>query len=121
VGPGTVRRDIIDSGIVPVVRLTEIFRQAAQSQIVTTAHRIKNGEMPEPNAVSAESDFYFLSRNEPEQTRDLVVDLVARRIPGKLAVDPIRDIQVLCPMNRGSIGARDLNGQLQEALNPLLP
>ncbi|HTF63605.1 MAG TPA: hypothetical protein VK638_12970 [Edaphobacter sp.] len=77
--------------------------------------------MPEPNAVSAESDFYFLSRNEPEQTRDLVVDLVARRIPGKLAVDPIRDIQVLCPMNRGSIGARDLNGQLQEALNPLLP
>jgi len=121
VGPGTVLRDIIESGVAPVVRLTEIFRQAAHSQIVTTAHRIKNGEMPEGNAKQADSDFYFLPRSEPEQIRDLIVELVARRIPAKLGLDPIRDIQVLCPMNRGSIGARELNERLQEALNPLQP
>jgi exodeoxyribonuclease V alpha subunit len=119
VGPGTVLRDIINSGVAPVVRLTEIFRQAAHSQIVTTAHRIKNGEMPEANAKHADSDFYFLPRGEPEQIRDLIVELVARRIPAKLSLDPIRDIQVLCPMNRGSVGARELNERLQEELNPL--
>lgn len=121
VGPGTVLRDIIESGIVPVVRLTEIFRQAAHSQIVTTAHRIKSGEMPERNAKDVDSDFYFLPRNDPEQTRDFLVELVARRIPAKMDLDPICDIQVLCPMNRGSIGARELNERLQAALNPLQP
>lgn len=121
VGPGTVLRDIIESGIVPVVRLTEIFRQAAHSQIVTTAHRIKSGEMPERNAKDVDSDFYFLPRHDAEQTRDLLVELVARRIPAKMALDPICDIQVLCPMNRGSIGARELNERLQAALNPLQP
>src|SRR4051794_9221102 len=121
VGPGTVLRDIIESGIVPVVRLTEIFRQAAHSQIVTTAHRIKSGEMPERNAKDVDSDFYFLPRNDAEQIRDLLVELVARRIPAKLVLDPICDIQVLCPMNRGSMGARELNERLQAALNPLQP
>jgi exodeoxyribonuclease V alpha subunit len=121
VGPGTVLRDIIESGVAPVVRLTEIFRQAAHSQIVTTAHRVKNGEMPERHSKETDSDFYFLPRDDPEQTRDLLVELVARRIPAKLALDPIRDIQVLCPMNRGSVGARELNERLQAALNPLQP
>jgi exodeoxyribonuclease V alpha subunit len=119
VGPGTALRDIIASGVAPVVRLTEIFRQAAHSQIVTTAHRIKNGEMPEANAQHADADFYFVPRSEPEQIRDLVIELVARRIPAKLSLDRIRDIQVLCPMNRGSVGARELNERLQESLNPL--
>src|SRR5947199_1315466 len=119
VGPGTVLRDVIESGVAPVVRLTEIFRQAAQSQIVTTAHRIKDGAMPERYGKEAGSDFYFLQRRDPEQIRHLVVDLVARRIPATLALDPILDIQVLCPMNRGSIGARELNATLQAALNPL--
>jgi exodeoxyribonuclease V alpha subunit len=119
VGPGTVLRDLIESGVVPVVRLTEIFRQAAHSQIVTTAHRIKNGAMPERYGKEAGSDFYFLPRSDPEQIRDLLVELVVRRIPATLALDPIRDIQVLCPMNRGSIGARELNERLQAALNPL--
>jgi exodeoxyribonuclease V alpha subunit len=119
VGPGTVLRDIMESGVAPIVRLTEIFRQAAHSQIVTTAHRIKNGEMPERYGKEAESDFYFLPRSDPEQLRDLLVELVARRIPAELALDPIRDIQVLCPMNRGSIGARELNEKLQAAVNPL--
>ena len=121
VGPGTVLRDIIDSGVAPVVRLTEIFRQAAHSRIVTTAHRIKNGEMPERYGKEGDSDFYFIERSDPEDIRDLLVDLVARRIPAKLALDPIRDIQVLCPMNRGSVGARELNEKLQAALNPLPP
>src|SRR3954453_20212413 len=119
VGPGTVLRDLIESGVVPVVRLTEIFRQAAHSQIVTTAHRIKNGAMPERYGKEAGSDFYFLPRSDPEQIRDLLVELVARRIPAELALDPTRDIQVLCPMNRGSIGARELNEKLQAAVNPL--
>jgi exodeoxyribonuclease V alpha subunit len=117
--PGTVLRHIIESGVAPVVRLTEIFRQAAQSQIVRTAHRIKDGAMPERYGKEAGSGFYFLERRDPEQIRNLVVDLVARRIPASLALDPIRDIQVLCPMNRGSIGARELNATLQTALNPL--
>jgi exodeoxyribonuclease V alpha subunit len=70
VGPGTVLRDIIDSGAAPVVRLTEIFRQAAGSQIVTNAHRIKNGEMPERQGKETKSDFYFVERSDPEQIRD---------------------------------------------------
>src|SRR3954454_19473418 len=90
-----------------------IFRQAAQSQIVRTAHRIKDGAMPERYGKEAGSDFYFLQRRDPEQIRNLLVDLLARRIPTSLAVDRIRDIQVLCPMNRGSIGARELNATLQ--------
>ena len=121
VGPGTVLRDIIDSGIAPVVHLTEVFRQATNSQIVTTAHRIKNGEMPERQGADEESDFYFLGRGEPDEIRDLVIDLVSRRVPQKFGLDPICDVQVLCPMNRGSIGVRELNDQLQSVLNPLRP
>jgi exodeoxyribonuclease V alpha subunit len=118
VGPGNVLRDIIDSGVVPVVRLTEVFRQAAASQIVTTAHRIKKGQMPEPSS-EIESDFYFLGRTEAGEIQDLVVELVSRRIPQKFGLDPIVDVQVLCPMNRGSVGVRELNEQLQSVLNPL--
>jgi exodeoxyribonuclease V alpha subunit len=118
VGPGNVLSDIIDSGTVPVVRLTEVFRQAAESHIVTTAHRIKNGEMPETLG-KGESDFYFLGRTEPDAIRDLVIELVARRIPQKFGLDAIADLQVLCPMNRGSVGVRELNERLQGVLNPL--
>jgi exodeoxyribonuclease V alpha subunit len=121
VGPGTVLRDIMESGVAPVLRLTEIFRQAAHSQIVTTAHRINSGEMPQRHTKTIDSDFYFIERSEPERIRDLVIELVVQRIPAKVAVDPIRDIQVLCPMNRGSIGAREFNERLQAALNPLRP
>jgi exodeoxyribonuclease V alpha subunit len=119
VGPGNVLRDIIDSGVVPVVRLTEVFRQAAESQIVTTAHRIKNGAMPDRQGSDQESDFYFLGRTEAEEIRELVIELVSRRIPQKFGVDPISDVQVLCPMNRGSVGVRELNERLQRVLNPL--
>ena len=98
VGPGNVLRDVIDSETVPAVRLTEVFRQAAESQIVTTAQRIKNGEMPEPQG-KGESDSYFLGRTAPDDIRDLVIELVARRIPQKFGLDAIADVQVLCPMN----------------------
>jgi exodeoxyribonuclease V alpha subunit len=115
VGPGMVLRDLIESGVVPVARLTEVFRQAAGSRIITNAHRINEGLMPE---AAEESDFYFVEREEPERIADTLVEMVKRRIPGKFGLDPIRDIQVLSPMNRGSLGIRELNLRLQKELNP---
>ena len=119
VGPGLVLRDLIESGVVPVARLTEVFRQAAGSQIITSAHRINQGLLPELPEKGAEQDFYFVERAEPERIADTLVDLVKRRIPDKFKLDPIRDIQVLGPMNRGSLGIRELNTRLQAELNPV--
>jgi exodeoxyribonuclease V alpha subunit len=118
VGPGQVLADIIDSGATPVVRLTEVFRQAAQSRIITSAHRINQGSMPDLTRPNKESDFYFVEANDPELAATRIVELVKSRIPGRFHLDPIRDIQVLCPMNRGGVGARSLNVMLQAALNP---
>ncbi len=117
VGPGQVLSDMIESGAVPVVRLTEVFRQAAQSRIITNAHRINSGNMPDL-APDAASDFHFIEADEPEAVIAKLVDVVARRLPKRYGVDPIRDIQVLCPLNRGGLGARTLNIELQAALNP---
>ena len=119
VGPGLVLRDLIESGVVPVARLTEVFRQAADSRIITSAHRINQGLLPELPAKGAEQDFYFVEREEPERIADTLVNLVKRRIPNKFKLDPIRDIQVLGPMNRGSLGIRELNARLQAELNPV--
>jgi exodeoxyribonuclease V alpha subunit len=116
VGPGMVLRNLIDSGVVPVVRLTEVFRQVAHSRIITTAHRVNEGRMPEPGA--KDGDFFFIDRAEPEQIAETLVEMVKTRIPGKFRLDPLRDVQVLCPMNRGSLGIRELNVRLQEELNP---
>ncbi len=116
VGPGMVLRNLIDSGVVSVVRLTEVFRQAAHSRIITTAHRVNEGRMPEPGA--KDGDFFFIDRAEPEQIAETLVEMVKTRIPDKFRFDPLRDIQVLCPMNRGSLGIRELNVRLQEELNP---
>jgi exodeoxyribonuclease V alpha subunit len=121
VGPGMVLGSLIDSGVVPVVRLTEVFRQAAHSRIITTAHRINEGYMPEIPAKDAKSDFYFIDRAEPEQIAATLLDMVKTRIPGKFRFDAIRDIQMLCPMNRGSLGVRELNIKLQAELNPARP
>ncbi|MDO5371795.1 ATP-dependent RecD-like DNA helicase, partial [Paracoccus sp. (in: a-proteobacteria)] len=118
VGPGQVLADIIGSGAVPVVRLTEVFRQAAQSRIITSAHRINEGRLPDLAAPEGGSDFYFVPAEEPEQAVARIVELVRHRIPRRFGLDPIRDIQVLCPMNRGGVGARALNIELQAALNP---
>lgn len=118
VGPGQVLADIIESGAIPVVRLTEVFRQAAQSRIVTTAHRINQGLMPDLAPADPSSDFYFVQADEPETAVVRIIDLVKTRIPKRFGFDSIRDIQVLCPMNRGGVGARSLNIELQSALNP---
>ena len=115
VGPGQVLADIIASGAVPVMRLTEVFRQAAQSCIITSAHRINQGSIPDLNPPEAESDFYFVQVEDPETAVARIIELVKTRIPKRFSLDPIRDIQVLCPMNRG---ARSLNIELQAALNP---
>src|ERR1700676_3744338 len=118
VGPGQVLADIISSGAIPVVRLTEVFRQAAQSRIITTAHRINQGIIPDLSPPGSDSDFYFVQAEEPEIAVQRIIDLVKTRIPKRFGFDPIRDIQVLCPMNRGGVGARSLNIELQAALNP---
>lgn len=118
VGPGMVLRHIIESKVMPVVRLTEVFRQAAHSKIITNAHRINEGRMPEVPTKGRESDFYFIERAEPDQIAATLVEMIKARIPSKFGLDPIRDIQVLCPMNRGSLGVRELNVRLQDELNP---
>jgi exodeoxyribonuclease V alpha subunit len=119
VGPGQVLADIIDSAAVPVVRLTEIFRQAAASRIIVNAHRVNRGEMPELSApADGSSDFYFVEVDTPEDGAQKIVHLVSQRMPQRFGLHPVRDIQVLCPMNRGAVGARALNLELQKVLNP---
>jgi exodeoxyribonuclease V alpha subunit len=117
VGPGQVLADVIGSGAVPVVRLTEVFRQASESRIIVNAHRINRGEMPDL-ASDAGSDFYFAEIDDPEQGAARVLQIVGERIPARFGLDPVRDVQVLCPMNRGALGARSLNVALQKLLNP---
>src|SRR5215218_2159750 len=118
VGPGQVLADIIISGRVPVARLTEVFRQAAESRIVVNAHRINSGQMPEVTKGGDNSDFYIVEIAEPEEGVTKLIEVVSKRIPRRFGLDPLRDIQVLCPMNRGVLGARNLNHELQRVLNP---
>ena len=118
VGPGQVLADIISSGAVSVVRLTEVFRQAARSRIIISAHRINQGSIPDLSPPETESDFYFVPADDPAAAVGRIIELVKTRMPKRFGLDPIRDIQVLCPMNRGGVGARSLNIELQAALNP---
>jgi exodeoxyribonuclease V alpha subunit len=118
VGAGDVLRDVIGSGRAAVVRLTAIFRQAADSGIVVNAHRINRGEFPLLNEFD---DFYFFSKEGPEEAAALLVDVVVRRVPEKFGFDPVDDVQVLAPMYRGACGVSNLNARLQEALNPASP
>lgn len=119
IGPGQVLADLIASGRLPVVRLDQVFRQAAESRIVRNAHRINRGLMPELGRSGEElSDFYAIKAKGPEDGARLVLELVTGRVPARFAVDPVTDIQVLCPTNRGLLGARHLNETLQAALNP---
>jgi exodeoxyribonuclease V alpha subunit len=110
VGPGQVLADIIGSGMV--------FRQAAGSRVIATAHRINRGQMPELARTDGPSDFYFIEAGEPEDALARLIAVVRERIPQAFGLDPIRDVQVLCPMNHGGLGARALNVELQQALNP---
>ncbi len=118
VGPGQVLGDMIASGVISCVHLTETFRQAASSNIIQIAQRINKGIMPELKGFGAESDFYFLEIPEAEDVLSTVVDLVKARLPQKYGYSPLQDIQVLCPMNRGMVGTRTFNLELQRALNP---
>lgn len=118
VGPGQVLADIIASEAIPVARLTEVFRQAAESRIVMNAHRINAGKMPEPAARGADSDFHLIEIDEPEPAVATLIEVVTKRIPARFGLDPVRDVQVLTPMQRGVLGARNLNHELQAVLNP---
>ena len=116
VGAGNVLRDVIESGAFPVVRLTRIFRQALESRIIMNAHRINAGQLPDISN-GRDTDFFFLSREEPEQAVAEIVDLVKRKLPARYGVSS-SVIQVLTPMQKGVVGATNLNLALQEALNP---
>lgn len=119
VGPGSVLRDAIGSGIVPCVRLVKIFRQAEKSLIVQNAHRINAREAPiVPAKGDPDADFFIIEKKDPEDARKVIVDLVARHIPRRFGLDPVRDVQVLSPMNRGPAGTLLLNEELQAVLNP---
>jgi len=119
VGPGSVLKNLIDCGLTHVVRLQEIFRQASGSHIITNAHRINHGQLPLTEEDEPSNDFFFIEREEPERIAATLVQMIRDRIPAKFKAHPIRDIQVLCPMNRGSLGVRDLNLTLQSTLNPM--
>jgi exodeoxyribonuclease V alpha subunit len=115
VGAGEVLRDLLGANRLPRVRLTHIFRQAQQSGVVTNAHRINAGQHP---ITSGLDDFFFFPEEDAEQVADLVVDIVANRLPRRFGLDPRQEIQVLCPMHRGPAGAGALNERLQAALTP---
>lgn len=119
IGAGKPFEDLIASGAAPVVRLTQIFRQAARSMITTAAHEINQGRPPhlEPEG-DQHHDFFFIERGTPERALETVVEVVAERAPAKFAVDPIRDVQVLAPMYKGVVGIDALNERLQAELNP---
>jgi exodeoxyribonuclease V alpha subunit len=118
VGPGAILRDIIGSGSLPCVVLRQIFRQAARSLIVTNAHRINDGLPPLAPPDGAQADFFVVERRDPEKARATILELITTRIPQRFGLDPVRDVQVLTPMNRGPAGAIALNEALQAALNP---
>ena len=117
VGAGNVLRDIIDSGAVPVIRLTRIFRQAQSSRIVTNAHKINQGIFPDISN-GRQSDFFFIKQEDPEQAARDIVNIVKNRIPKAYGYST-NDIQVLAPMQRSVVGATNLNIALQEAINPV--
>ncbi|NLC69316.1 MAG: ATP-dependent RecD-like DNA helicase [Clostridiaceae bacterium] len=117
VGAGNILKDTIESGIVSVIRLTRIFRQALDSTIITNAHKINNGQFPALKG-RKKDDFFFIEEEEPEKIVEIIKGLCTSRLPSYYKVDPVRDIQVLSPMQRGEIGTSNLNLALQEALNP---
>ena len=119
VGPGNVLKDIIDSGVISVVELNEIFRQAKESSIVVNAHRINTGMMPQFKSTEDKlDDFYFVELEDPQKVLEMIINLVKNRIPRRFGLDAVDDIQVLTPMHRGIIGTTNMNSELQKALNP---
>jgi len=122
VGPGNVFRDLMASGTIPVIALTDIFRQAQESLIIVNAHRINQGDLPlwQPGPDKL-ADFFFLEQQDPQEVQRVILELVKERIPKRFGFDPVEDIQVLTPMHRGIVGAASLNQALQQELNPTAP
>jgi exodeoxyribonuclease V alpha subunit len=118
VGAGQVLRDIISSGVISTVQLTEIFRQAATSNIITSAHCVNSGILPNIQASKEESDFYFIEAEHGDDIINKIITMIKERIPKRFNLNPVNDIQLLCPMQRGGVGARSLNVELQKVLNP---
>ena len=120
VGPGAVLHDLIASGRIPVTQLTHIYRQDANSRIVSNAHAVNRGQMPDLRPVPAEikADFYWIEQDDPERAAELIARMVAERIPERFGLKPLTDIQILAPMHRGTCGTAALNERLQQALNP---
>ncbi|MBW1852751.1 MAG: Flp pilus assembly complex ATPase component TadA, partial [Deltaproteobacteria bacterium] len=118
VGAGNVLKDIIGSCATSVVELNVIFRQAKESSIIVNAHKINNGEIPYLKPSRQLDDFYFIEQDDPEEVLKIILELAKERIPKKFGFDPVDDIQVLSPMHKGTVGAENLNAELQKALNP---
>lgn len=116
VGAGNVLHDLIDSGLIPVVALKEIFRQAMESLIVTNAHKIVGGEMPELD--KTDNDFFFMNRSNVYLAASTVIDLYTTRLPNAYGYDPLKDIQILCPSRKGETGSVNLNTAIQKRFNP---
>ena len=119
VGPGRVLNDFIDSGFFHVTKLTKIFRQSSGSRIIVNAHRVNQGALPEKAAATNNEllDFYWIEQDDPEYCANLIAKMVSERIPERFGFDPMSEVQVLCPMNRGSCGTAALNEQLSTLLN----
>jgi exodeoxyribonuclease V alpha subunit len=119
VGPGNVLADLIESGILPVVRLETVFRQAQSSLIVINAHLVNEGRLPvnEPPGEGL-ADFYLIEKDDPDESLRLIKEMVTRRIPERFGLNPIEDVQVLSPMHKGTLGTENLNRELREILNP---
>ena len=120
VGPGNVLNDLIASGVCPVSRLTQIFRQGDGSGIIHAAHDVNNGVVPRlpRREKDAQADFYWIEKDDPEDAADVIERMITDRIPRRFGLDPVRDVQLLCPMNRGAVGTQAMNELLQEKLNP---
>ncbi|HEY9074746.1 MAG TPA: AAA family ATPase, partial [Desulfobaccales bacterium] len=118
VGPGNVLKDLMDSGVVTVARLTQIYRQARESLIVVNAHRVNQGTFPVLPTKLGRGDFVFIEADDPEELKRRLLDLVAQDIPRQYRLDPVRDLQVISPMHRGPVGIQNLNHELQQRLNP---
>jgi len=119
VGPGNVLKDIIASGRVETVILTEIFRQAQESLIIVNAHRVNRGEFPQLKPQQGQrSDFYYIEKNTPEEVLAVIKELCGKRLPNAFHLNPLDDIQVMTPMHRGTVGVSNLNAELQRLLNP---
>ena len=118
IGPGAVLNDIIDSKHIPVAIMSEVFRQAAESNIITTAHNINDGKTPNISLKGEKSDFFFISATTPQDCLNKLIKVVISRLPVKFKFDPLQDIQILTPMNKGGLGTKSLNEILQKMLNP---